>query len=188
MDNRLFVWLALASLLVCAGPLCWAPSALAQDAATAAPSLVYETPQEQQAQPQPTRNDVAQGQWISTAQGWIWVPAGTTTYVANDVPYAYFYMPTYGWGWYASPWGYGPYAYGPWVGRAWPFGFRVYRPGPRGFAWFGGHGWGSHGSHGWSHGSHGGWGHGGWGHGGHGGWGHGGHGGHFGGGHHGGHR
>lgn len=181
MENRFLVSLVLASMLTASSQLALASAVQAQDGATAPPSPVYETPAQQQAAAQPPPAQVAvvaQGQWVGTAQGWIWVPAGTTTYAINDVPYAYFYMPTYGWGWYASPWGFGPYAYGPWVGRAWPFGFRVYRPGPRGFAWYGGRGWGHRGYGGWGHhggsGHHGGWGHGGGGH-------HGG--GHFGGGH-----
>jgi hypothetical protein len=77
-----------------------------------------------------------QGQWVNTAEyGWIWIPAGATPYAVAGVPYVYLYTPTYGWTWYASPWGWGPYAYGPWVSRPWPFGFRVWHHGPRGWGW-----------------------------------------------------
>lgn len=164
MDHRSLTRLALALTLTVSSQLSFAPSGHAQDGATAPPSPVYETPAEQQAPPpSPAAAQgatPAQGQWVHTTQGWVWVPAGSTTYAVNDVPYAYLYLPAYGWGWYASPWGYGPYAYGPWVGRPWPFGFRSYRAS----AWRGGGGWGRRGFGGYAHG--GGFGGGGFGHGG----------------------
>jgi hypothetical protein len=151
--------------------------------------------------PQAVAQPVAQGQWVyTTAYGWIWVPAGSTTTIVSGVPYAYLYAPAYGWTWYASPWGVGRYAYGPWVSRPFPYGFRAWVRYPGGWGWHygprvtvgfgggyrGGYGGyrGGYGGGGWGH--HGGYGGGGWGH--HGGYGGGGHHGGFGGGggHHGG--
>lgn len=77
-----------------------------------------------------------QGQWVNTAQyGWIWVPAGTTSVAIGDVPSVYMYTPTYGWTWYASPWGWGPFAYGAWVSQPGAFGFRVWHRGAYGWGW-----------------------------------------------------
>jgi hypothetical protein len=108
-----------------------------------------------------------QGQWINTQEyGWVWIPAGTTTYVISGVPSAYLYTPVYGWTWYASPWGWGPFVRSAWFGRPAPFGFRVWLRGPYGWGWHAGPRvvWGSYYGHprawggGWGH--HGGWGHG----------------------------
>jgi hypothetical protein len=75
-----------------------------------------------------------EGQWVYAAnRGWIWVPAGAATTDVDGVPYAYLYVPAYGWTWYVSPWGWGPYHYGGWVARPWlPLGWHrgwVMRPG-----------------------------------------------------------
>jgi hypothetical protein len=75
-----------------------------------------------------------EGQWVYAAnRGWIWVPAGTATTDVDGVPYAYLYVPAYGWTWYVSPWGWGPYRYGGWVAHPWlPLGWHrgwVMRPG-----------------------------------------------------------
>lgn len=73
-----------------------------------------------------------QGQWVATAQyGYVWVPAGASVVDLSGVPSVYLYTPTYGWAWYASPWGWGPYAYGNWVRGPWPYGFRVWHHGAR---------------------------------------------------------
>jgi hypothetical protein len=84
---------------------------------------------------QPTPQQAAAGQWVNTDNGWIWVPAGETTYVVQGVPYAYLYTPVYGWTWYASPWGVGPYYYGAWAHRPWPYGYRAWAYGPHGWGW-----------------------------------------------------
>jgi hypothetical protein len=77
-----------------------------------------------------------QGQWVQTAEyGLVWVPAGTVTYAVGDTPCAYLYTPTYGWTWYASPWGPGRFAIGAWVARRSPYGYRAWAPGPRGWGW-----------------------------------------------------
>lgn len=75
----------------------------------------------QPAQPAPPPQQVAaQGQWVwSEEYGWIWVPAGASTYAVGGEPYVYIYTPVYGWTWYASPWGWGPYYYGVWAHRPW---------------------------------------------------------------------
>lgn len=67
-----------------------------------------------------------QGQWVyASNRGWLWVPAGTATTDVDGVPYAYLYMPEYGWTWYISPWGWGPYHGGDWVTHPWlPSGWR----------------------------------------------------------------
>jgi len=67
-----------------------------------------------------------QGQWVyASNRGWIWVPAGTATTDVDGVPYAYLYMPVYGWTWYVSPWGSGAYHCGDWVTHPWlPSGWR----------------------------------------------------------------
>jgi hypothetical protein len=75
-----------------------------------------------------------EGQWVYAAnRGWIWVPAGSATTDVDGVPYAYLYVPAYGWTWYVSPWGWGPYRYGGWVAHPWlPVGWHrgwVMRPG-----------------------------------------------------------
>jgi hypothetical protein len=125
--------------------------------------------------PQVLQPDGQSGQWVATENGWIWVPAGATTYGVEGVPYAYLYTPAYGWTWYASPWGWGPYSYGAWATHPWPFGFRAWGYGPQGWGWRGGPGVGGH----FYGGGHFGGGHFGGGHfgggGGHGGGGHGGH-------------
>jgi hypothetical protein len=66
------------------------------------------------------------GQWVYTADnGWVWVPAGTSTTAMEGVPYSYLYTPAFGWTWYVSPWGWGPYHYGAWVRHPWrPVGWR----------------------------------------------------------------
>jgi len=78
-----------------------------------------------------------QGQWVNTAEyGMVWIPAGASAYAIGGNPYAYLYTPTYGWTWYASPWGWGPCVVGgPWVHRPFPFGFRAWVHGSRGWAW-----------------------------------------------------
>ncbi len=91
--------------------------------------------------------EAAQGQWLNTDNGWIWVPAGAQTTPVDGVPYAYLYSPAYGWTWYASPWGWGPYAYGPWIYHPWPFGFRAWGYGPHGWGWRGGRGVARYGGH-----------------------------------------
>jgi hypothetical protein len=56
------------------------------------------------------------GQWVYTdADGWIWVPAGSTASDVNAEPYAYLYAPSIGWSWFLSPWGEGPFFVGSWV-------------------------------------------------------------------------
>lgn len=75
-----------------------------------------------------------EGQWVyAVDRGWLWVPAGAGTTDVDGVPYAYLYMPAYGWTWYISPWGSGPYRYGAWVAHPWlPVGWHrgwVMRPG-----------------------------------------------------------
>ena len=128
---------------------------------TASPGATYVEPPQSQAQPQPGQYGGVQpapqviqpegqsGQWVQTeGSGWIWVPNGATTYAVEGVPYTYLYTPTYGWTWYASPWGWGPYAYGPWVSSPFPFGFRAWGYGAGGWGWhggWGGHGWGGRG-------------------------------------------
>jgi hypothetical protein len=123
-----------AALLV---PLTFAPLASAQEqpapapepAAQAAPS--QDTTQQDATQqtaaaeaplppppeaPQIATEAVAQGQWVATeTYGWVWVPAGATTYAVGAEPYAYLYTPVYGWTWYVSPWGRGRFQLGPWV-------------------------------------------------------------------------
>jgi hypothetical protein len=68
------------------------------------------------------------GQWVYLAgQGWVWVPAGSTTTDMEGVPYTYLYTPAYGWTWYVSPWGWGPYHYGIWARHPWhPVGLHGY--------------------------------------------------------------
>lgn len=118
-----------------------------------APQVVVAAPQPQQvvvAQPQqvvmapafperPANPEV--GQWVQTADGYIWVPNGSNTVAVEGVPYTYLYTPAYGWTWYASPWGWGPYAYGPWVSHPWPFGYRAWGYGAGGWGWRGGVGY-----------------------------------------------
>lgn len=66
------------------------------------------------------------GQWVNAdGYGWMWVPNGSSTVVVEQVPYSYFYTPSYGWNWYVSPWGPGAYRYGGWVRRPYrPYGYR----------------------------------------------------------------
>jgi len=55
------------------------------------------------------------GEWqYIDGEGWVWVPAGAQTYAVDNTPYVYLYTPSYGWTWYASPWGWGPYYRGAW--------------------------------------------------------------------------
>jgi len=76
--------------------------------AQSAPQQVPVAPQVVESGPA-TGAEGAQGQWVQTAgAGWVWVPMGATTYPIEGVPSAYLYTPTYGWTWYASPWGAGP--------------------------------------------------------------------------------
>jgi len=107
-----------------------------QSGAPAAPAPTP-LPPAQAAAPQPLPAEAApQGQWVNTAEyGWIWIPAGAMSYDVGNEPYVYLYTPTYGWTWYASPWGWGPYAYGPWVSGPWPYGFRVWVHGSGGWRW-----------------------------------------------------
>jgi hypothetical protein len=82
------------------------------------------------------------GQWVFTGgDGWIWVPAGTTSVAVDDVPYSYLYTPGLGWNWYISPWGVGAYRYGLWVRHPWrPVGWRGgWVAGPHVFVRLGGH-------------------------------------------------
>jgi hypothetical protein len=98
-----------------------------------------------------TDDVAASGQWVNTTDnGWIWVPAGTTSYSIDGIPTAYFYTPSYGWSWYAAPWGAGPFVYGAWAGRPWPHGFRAWARGPYGWGWRTGIGFG-HGYVGYGH-------------------------------------
>lgn len=77
-----------------------------------------------------------QGQWVNTPEyGLVWIPAGAQSYAIGGMPHAYLYTQSYGWSWYASPWGWGPYAPAVVVHRPWPFGFRVWVHGPRGWGW-----------------------------------------------------
>jgi hypothetical protein len=109
------------------------PSAHAQAAPQYAPAPTYDLPTSPPvAAPEPP----PQGQWINTAAyGWIWVPAGASTYDVGGLPSVYLYTPVYGWAWYASPWGWGPFAQGPWISSPWSYGFRVWRQQGRGWGW-----------------------------------------------------
>lgn len=99
--------------------------AQAQVAPPPAPAIVAPPPAAP-APPQP------QGQWVATAQyGYVWVPLGASVVDLSGVPSVYLYTPSYGWAWYASPWGWGPFAYGSWVQGPWPYGFRVWHHGAR---------------------------------------------------------
>jgi hypothetical protein len=119
---------ALLSILAASPLLLLAAPAMAQEQSSI-PGQVTQSPQAIQPQGQ-------SGEWVQLADGsWVWVPANATTYAVDGVPYAYIYTPVYGWGWYASPWGFGPYAYGGWVHHPWPFGFRAW--GHNGY--YGGH-------------------------------------------------
>ena len=118
----------------------------------------------------------AAGEWqFMDGEGWVWVPAGATTYNVENTPYVYLYTPSYGWTWYASPWGWGPYYRGGWIHH--PFwgaggwahyygGRRVYGAAHYGGARYGGHYGGHYGGGHYGGGGHFG-GHGGGGHGGH---------------------
>ena len=118
-----------------------APSASA--AAAAQPQVQSQPPPAPPAEPKPTPETLQpaeqKGQWGNTTDsGWIWVPADTTTYDVEGVPYVYIYTPAYGWTWYASPWGWGAFVIGPWVYNPWPFGFRAWGYGVGGWGWRGG--------------------------------------------------
>jgi hypothetical protein len=93
------------------------------------------------APPQGAGQMATQGEWVYTAQnGWIWVPRGSTATTVGVEPYAYLYVPSYGWGWFASPWGLGPFHYGPWGwGPRW--GVRYAPPGWGGIRGYGGRGY-----------------------------------------------
>jgi hypothetical protein len=96
----------------------------------AAPAPAYPQPAPVVAQPPP------QGQWVNAVgYGWIWVPLGATTVDVGGVPSVYLYTATHGWAWYASPWGWGPFAHGAWISQPPSYGYRVWRHGPRGWAW-----------------------------------------------------
>jgi hypothetical protein len=101
-----------------------APSVTAQTQAGSPPPA----PPTEQAPPPPSQwiYSYPQGQWVyASNRGWIWVPVGAATTDVDGVPYAYLYMPEYGWTWYISPWGWGPYHYGGWVTHPWlPSGWR----------------------------------------------------------------
>jgi hypothetical protein len=80
-----------------------------------------------------------QGQWVATAQyGYVWVPTGASVVDLGGVPSVYLFTPSYGWNWYASPWGWGPFAHGSWVHGPWPYGFRVWHHGAHGWGFYGG--------------------------------------------------
>lgn len=85
----------------------------------------------------PQAGVAAQGEWVYTDQyGWVWVPAGSSTTLVGEDPYAYLYTPAYGWAWFASPWGVGPFYRGGWGwGPRWGYAYAPH-------AW--GYGWGSH--------------------------------------------
>jgi hypothetical protein len=86
----------------------------------APPPVAEQAPAPAQAAPVQAAPPAQQGQWVWTEEyGWIWVPAGATTYAVGTDPYVYIYTPVYGWTWYASPWGWGPYYYGAWAHRPW---------------------------------------------------------------------
>ncbi len=168
-----------ALLLALAGVLSDAQQGRAQDSSAAqdnvaAPAPPPPAPNADQAPPPPPApaNQApampppapAQGQWVNTAEyGWVWVPAGSSSYAIGNAPYAYLYTPAYGWTWYASPWGWGPFAMGVWVRHPWPYGFRAWVHGPGGWGWYGGPrvaiGFGGYRGRGWGHG---GWRGGGW--------------------------
>jgi len=132
------------------------------EAAVQAPQMQYgDAPPAQEAYSYPT------GQWVYTANGYVWVPAGATAVAYGGAPYAYLYTPALGWRWSVSPWGWGGYrgyGYGGWaghpaVGRGWvghPAVGRGWGGHPAvGRGWVGhpavGHGWGGHPAvgHGW---------------------------------------
>ena len=97
-----------------------APAAQAPGQPTAPPPVAQAEPTDGSlaAPPQatPVYAQPATGQWVYTdAYGWIWVPAGSTSYEVASQPYVYLYTPSYGWTWYVSPWGRGAYYAGPWV-------------------------------------------------------------------------
>lgn len=101
------------------------------------PAPVVEAPPPVPVAPAP--QPMPQGQWVNTAQyGYIWVPAGASVVDVGGVPSVYLYTPTYGWTWYASPWGWGPFAYGAWMHGPWPYGFRVWHHGAYGWGWHAG--------------------------------------------------
>jgi hypothetical protein len=104
------------------------PSSAGQPQAGPPPGPPPPAPQPQQAAPPASQwvYSYPQGQWVyASDRGWIWVPAGAATANVDGVPYAYLYMPLYGWTWYLSPWGWGPYHYGGWVLHPWlPLGWR----------------------------------------------------------------
>ncbi len=81
------------------------------------------------------------GQWVQLNDGsWIFVPQSVQTYSMSGVPYVYLYTPSYGWSWYASPWGRGPFVYGGgWRAHPWPYGVRTWHPHYEGGRPYGGH-------------------------------------------------
>jgi len=91
--------------------------------------------------PQVTGQTASQGEWVYTAaNGWIWVPRGSTTTTVGVEPYAYLYVPSHGWGWVVSPWGVGSFHYGPWGwGPRW--GVRYAPPGWGGIRGYAGRGY-----------------------------------------------
>jgi hypothetical protein len=120
------------------------------DAPPAPPAPPPAPPQEQpqaaqdQAPPPPAQwvYSYPSGQWVFTSQdGWIWVPAGTSSAPVDGVPYSYLYTPGFGWNWYISPWGEGAYRYGVWVRHPWrPVGWHGgWVAGPHVFVRLGGH-------------------------------------------------
>lgn len=68
------------------------------------------------------------GHWVWTAGGWVWVPSDTVAIDIEGGPYAWLYLPSAGWGWYASPWGYGAYMHGPWAAGWHPVAWRGVAP------------------------------------------------------------
>jgi hypothetical protein len=88
----------------------------------------------------------ASGEWqYIDGQGWVWVPFGATTYNVENSPYVYLYTPSFGWTWYASPWGWGPYYRGGWIhqpywgGGGWAHYYGGHRVFGGGYGGYGGH-------------------------------------------------
>src|SRR3954464_4903947 len=104
-----------------------APSRLGLRLAPAAPPMMFAgtASAQEQLPPPPTAQPLApeaaaQGQWVYTdSYGWVWVPAGATSYQGGAAPCASGYPPSYGWTWYVSPWGPGRFYNGPWVHTRW---------------------------------------------------------------------
>lgn len=75
-------------------------------------------------------NSQAVGQWVFTGQyGWVFMPYGNQYIyegtVADPHPYAFVFLPSYGWRWVMAPWvwGWGPY---PCFGQVGPLRFGWY--------------------------------------------------------------